>query len=165
MTKKLLILFSLLPIFAVASNAYITKIAEKTARTQQGFDRFANKSKECNYQSTRMATNDDSYISYTISIHSDINSIISGTISFGEKDIPLHDGAIFSDDNGNGWSYKNGVLKYQDHQGNGPFSVLLTEIELEVSSDLKEISSIHLQKIVKPLLGFNNVDTELICKF
>lgn len=162
--KIILIVLTSLPFLTFANNTYTVDVAKKSAQSQSGYDRHGNQSTECKYRAYRLATNDDSYVSFNIDIDSSNNNFISGNIQFEEKDIPLHEGLIFSR-SGEVASYENGVLKYQSRQGNGPFSVLITEIELEVSRDLKEVSSIQLKKIVQPLIGLEKVDTKLTCQF
>lgn len=160
----LLSILSLLPIHVFANNAYVTEIVKKSTHMQQGYNRSRKATTECNYRSYRFATNDDSYATYGIEISSDSNTFIYGSIQFEQKDLPLQDGVIFTRDQEVA-NYKNGILIYEARQGNGPFSSLLTEIELKVSRDLNEISSINLKKSVIPVIGFNTVDTELNCQF
>ncbi len=154
-----------LPFFAFAANTYTTTtIAEKSARAQKGYDRHGNQSTECKYTAYRFDPNIPSYVSIGINIDSDDNTYIHDNISFEEWDIPLRDGTIFLRDQESA-TYENGILKFQTQEGDGPFSVLITEIELKVSRDLKEISFINLKKTVRPLLGWKKVDTQLTCHF
>lgn len=163
------ILITTLAVMSIASttfanNSQIVDISKESTYKQQGFDRHENQSTECNYRSYRFSTNDETYVLFGIEIASDHNTFINGHIQFEEKDLPLRNGAIFSRAQEEA-NYKNGILKYKATQSNGPLSVLVTEIELDVSPDLKEIISINLKKTVRPLVGPNKVDTKLNCQF